>query len=121
MEEEFPSDDWMCKVEEELTHIQKFIRVCEQPPGLSSNELDKFIQHTQKFLSIDRHLWRYNESGCHQLCLTPRQQFVTVHAARDDLGHKGFYFTCRMLADHFWWPSLGADVKWFVATCHKCQ
>ena len=26
-----------------------------------------------------------------------------------------------MLLDHFWWPALKSDVKWYIQTCHKCQ
>jgi len=44
-----------------------------------------------------------------------------IHDAHDNLGHKGFYSTRRTVADHFWWPSLDSDVKWYVETCHQCQ
>ncbi|KJA18650.1 hypothetical protein HYPSUDRAFT_111329, partial [Hypholoma sublateritium FD-334 SS-4] len=38
-----------------------------------------------------------------------------------DLGHKGIFTVRLRLLERFWWPSLDADVKWFIRTCHECQ
>src|SRR5216683_7912868 len=47
--------------------------------------------------------------------------FSLVCDAHNGLGHRGFYSTCHNLLDHFWWPSLNSNVKWYVKTCHQCQ
>jgi hypothetical protein len=70
---------------------------------------------------INGQLWRCSNKSCHQLVIFPFQHLSLVHAAHDNLGHKGVYSTRRFLLDCFWWPSLDSDVKWFVETCHKCQ
>ncbi len=53
--------------------------------------------------------------------MPPSQRLAIVRAVHDDLGHKGVYSTRRTLTDHFWWPSLDHDVKWYINTCHQCQ
>ena|SRR6266404_560191 len=72
------------------------------------------------FLTNDR-FWKHDPTGHHQLYLAPHQRLAVLRAVHDDLGHKGFYSTCRLLTDHFWWPSLALDIKWFVTSCHQCQ
>src|SRR5437879_4779627 len=46
---------------------------------------------------------------------------MLIHDAHNQLSHKGFHSTCYTLLDHFWWPALDTDVKWYVQTCHQCQ
>ena len=41
--------------------------------------------------------------------------------AHDETGHKGYFPTQRLIRDHFWWPNLATDLKWYLETCHECQ
>ena len=27
----------------------------------------------------------------------------------------------RAIRDHFWWPSLAHNIRWYIKTCHECQ
>jgi Integrase zinc binding domain len=69
----------------------------------------------------DECLWLRQAQNRHQLILTPSQRGATLRKAHDDLGHKGFYPTLRIVLDRFWWPTISLDVKQYIATCHECQ
>ena len=40
--------------------------------------------------------------------------------SHNKLGLKGFYSTLCALLNHFWWPSLADDVRWYIKSCHEC-
>ena len=70
----------------------------------------------------DKRLWRRNAQGHHQLVIMQGPQHYTVtQDAHDKLGHKGFYSMLRALLDHFWWPSLTDNIRWYIKSFHKCQ
>jgi hypothetical protein len=70
----------------------------------------------------DKRLWRWHAQGHHQLVIMQGPQRYTVtREAHDKLGHKGFYSMLCALLDHFWWPSLTDDVRWYIKSCHECQ
>src|SRR6266404_1076667 len=92
------------------------------PDGLSTDEGKKTHHRTRHFLLHDGQLWRRHAQGRHQLVIIRPTHLLSITCeAHDKLGHKGFYSTLRSLRDHFWWPSLADDVKWFIKTCHECQ
>lgn len=39
----------------------------------------------------------------------------------DKMGHKGTWAMTASIHEHFWWPRVIDDVKWFIRTCHLCQ
>lgn len=36
-------------------------------------------------------------------------------------GHQGVRKTLKLIARHYWWPSMAQDVERYVTTCHLCQ
>ncbi|XP_006462043.1 hypothetical protein AGABI2DRAFT_55477, partial [Agaricus bisporus var. bisporus H97] len=50
-----------------------------------------------------------------------KERFILLIQSHDKLGHKGFFATRRTLVDHFWWPCIDNDIRWFISTCHQCQ
>ncbi|KAK3520197.1 hypothetical protein QTP70_017927 [Hemibagrus guttatus] len=58
-----------------------------------------------------------------------RSQYITrarrtslIHTAHTSLGtgHPGINETLLLLKDHFWWPSMAADVRRYVQGCEEC-
>ncbi|KAF9439686.1 hypothetical protein P691DRAFT_619117, partial [Macrolepiota fuliginosa MF-IS2] len=41
--------------------------------------------------------------------------------AHNELRHKGIFTTWMHLLEHFWWPRLNDDIRWYTKTCHECQ
>jgi len=104
-----------------MIQIQRFLQTHERPSLSKKEDFDKFLRRTQRFFLVDDRLWKYDITGHHRLYLAPHQRFSILRATHDDLGHKGFYSTRRILTDRFWWPSLASDVKQFLNSCHQCQ
>lgn len=53
--------------------------------------------------------------------IPPERHAALIIQAHDDLGHKGVFTVRLRLFQRFWWPSLDADVRWFIRSCHECQ
>jgi hypothetical protein len=49
------------------------------------------------------------------------KRYELLKEVHDIVGHKKIYAIRMQLLEHFWWPFLDQDVKWFVQTCHQCQ
>jgi hypothetical protein len=49
------------------------------------------------------------------------KRYELLKEVHDILGHKKIYAVRMQLLEHFWWPFLDQDVKWFVQTCHQFQ
>ena len=117
----FPPSDNASKADDHMTTIHQYLTTRQHPPGLEGEALTQFVSKTRQFLTFNGRLWWRQMDSCHQLYAMLPQCFNLIHNAHNQLGHKGFYFTCRTLLDQFWWPSLKQNVKWYVETCHQCQ
>jgi hypothetical protein len=49
------------------------------------------------------------------------KRYELLKEVHDILGHRKIYAVWMQLLEHFWWPFLNQDIKWFVQTCHQCQ
>ncbi|KAF9441234.1 hypothetical protein P691DRAFT_635791, partial [Macrolepiota fuliginosa MF-IS2] len=47
--------------------------------------------------------------------------YELIQQAHDEVGHKGIFTVHIHLLEHFWWPQLEQDVRWFIHMCHECQ
>ena len=92
----------------------EFLASGQRPALQSETTIKRFLRQALCFFANGGHLWRRQVSGRHQqVILTDAKRLSLVIQAHDHLGHKGFFSTRRTLADHFWWPSIDRDVKWF--------
>ena len=48
-------------------------------------------------------------------------QTEIIQTYHDEIGHPGIYKTTSEIATRYIWPTLQADVKDFISTCHHCQ
>jgi hypothetical protein len=104
----------------ELDKILKFL-INPAQVRLPTAQLTQLIKKARHFFTCNGRLWRKQAQGRHQLVLLSYQRLPTLREAHDDLGHRGYYSTVRMLLDRFWWPTLAQDVKTHIQTCHECQ
>ena len=115
------SDSDIC-ADWELPSIKDFLITAQKPTNIDDTIFRKFIKRVSRFFIKNEQLWRWGSSQFHQLVVLPAAERLSlISQAHDQLGHKGFYLTCRTLTDHFWWPGIHQDIAWFVKTCHECQ
>ena len=70
---------------------------------------------------LDSQLWQKDKDGRHKLVVEEGKRLELMRQVHNELGHKGVFTVRLWLAEHFWWPSMDEDVKWFIRTCHECQ
>ena len=46
---------------------------------------------------------------------------MLLKAAHDKLGQKGVFSVKVRLKDHFWWPRMEDDIRWYIRSCQECQ
>ena len=117
-----PSSNKAHSHDNELPKVYKSLTDSKWPNGQHTAEPDYLHWWSQPFLLHDKHLWRQNAQGCHQLVIMQGPQCYSLTCdAHDKFGHKGFYSMLCALLDHFWWPLLTDDVRWYIKSCHECQ
>jgi hypothetical protein len=104
-----------------LVKVRQWLETLTRPADLSDVDFANFVHYAMHFFVTDDRLWRKDEQGRHKLVATPLSHFAIMRAAHDNLTHKGFYATNALVAEHFWWPAMHADLVWFIRTCHLCQ
>ena len=117
----FPASKKATQADEDLARVHRYLTSFQFPPNLDDSARLRFLRKTRRFTLRDGRLWRQQVQGRDQLYITPPQRLSIIRDAHDNLGHKGFYSTRRLLLDRFWWPSLEQNVKWYVDSCHQCQ
>jgi hypothetical protein len=117
----FPQNEKTTKADDKLVLIHHYLSDPRPPPHLRGDALTRCLRRAARFSLANGRLWRLQADGRHQLYIALALRFPLVRNAHNGLGHKGFYSTHRTLLDHFWWPLLDGDVKWYVETCHQCQ
>jgi hypothetical protein len=96
----------------------------QAPPGLSRTKKRFLKMKASKFCIIDNVLFWKNHEGILLNCLTldETDNVLKEFHAGDCGGHLYWKSTAdKILRAGFYWPSLFADVKKFVMSCHKCQ
>ena len=106
--------------EQNILKIRKFL-LASNIQDIPQEQREELVKRSRPYFARDGRLWRRQAQGRHQLVLTPGQREGVLREAHDGLGHKGYYSTLRTLLDRFWWPSLTADLKQYLKTCHECQ
>eukprot|EP00253_Pinus_taeda_P016796 PITA_16796 len=96
----------------------------QAPPGLSKTKKIFLKMKASKFCIIDNVLFSKKHEGILLNCLTSDEtdKVLKEFHAGDCGGHLYWKSTAdKILRAGFYWPSLFADVKKFVMSCHKCQ
>jgi len=94
------------------------------PPGLSRTKKIFLKMKASKFCILDNALFWKNHEGILLNCLTLNEtnNVMKQFHAGDYGGHLYWKSTAdKILRDGYYWPSLFADVKKIVVSCHKCQ
>jgi len=96
----------------------------QAPPGLSRTKKRFLKMKATKFCIIDNVLFWKNHEGILLNCLIQDEtdKILKEFHAGDCGGHLYWKSTVdKILSTGFYWPSLFANVKKFVMSCHKCQ
>ena len=107
--------------EDKVACYLTYLCMLKLPLDLHSHTLNHFLCKIKSFSLQNRWLWWHQQHSHQQLFIPLNQHFTLICAAHDELGHRGFYSTHRTITNHFWWPSLKHNIRWYVDTCHTCQ
>ena len=118
----FPRSVQEERADEQLRMVADFLSSGNQPTGMDEVSLKRFLHQALQYFFKAGVLWRRHSSGLHQqVILHPAKRMDLLTQAHDQLGHKGFFSTQRLVSDCFWWPGMDRDIKWFLQSCHQCQ
>ena len=104
-----------------VAKVRLWLDLLVRPSDISDSDYALFIRYAMKFFLRNGKLWRKDPYGRHRLVATPVSWYTILVAAHDDVAHKGFYATNALISKRFWWPTMHADIVWFVRTCRLCQ
>src|ERR1700678_1563036 len=79
------------------------------------------MRYCMEFVIISNRLWHKHPQGQHKMVVPCNQHLFLITSAHNNVGHHGVYATNALLTEHYWWPSMSKDIKWFIQTCHLCQ
>ncbi|EPS95128.1 hypothetical protein FOMPIDRAFT_1087130, partial [Fomitopsis schrenkii] len=102
--------------------IQRYLEDVELPKDLSEKQVKRFVRKASDFFIRGGRLWRRGSGGnAKRVIMDLEWRLSLLKEAHNDLGHKGVYSVRVRLLEHFWWPYLEYDVKWYMSTCYDCQ
>jgi hypothetical protein len=104
-----------------LAMIHDWLTFLEWPGGLSDQDYAALIHQASRFFLDKNILWKHDPQGMHKRVLYRHRCVEAIHAGHDDVRHRGFYATCAIIVEHYWWPFMAQDIAWYVKTCHICQ
>jgi hypothetical protein len=119
--DEIPTSQSSLHLNSDLHMIQDYFKTLSFPSSTSSKDQTRLIKRARQFFLQGHHLWWKEPSGHHQFVILTPDRLRILRQTHDELGHKGLYSTRQTIADRFWWPSLDADLTWYLKTCHQCQ
>jgi hypothetical protein len=118
---EIPRTDRAKARDEEILRVQEFLEDPDKAKRPNDKDFKKFVRSATKFFVNKGQIWRKDRHGKHKLVIPSKRRLGLIRQAHDDLGHKGIFTVRNRLLEHFWWPNLDEDVKWYIRTCHECQ
>ena len=116
-----PTTDKSRSADDQLSLVERFLASPARPDGMAEERFKRFVKYASRFFLKGKRLWRRDPNGEHKVVVPPPHRASIIRQAHDDLGHKGVFTVRLRLLQRFWWPSLDADVRWFIRTCHECQ
>ena len=118
---EIPRSTHAQLADDRLDTIQSILSDPLASVNLPLGTLRKLIHHASKFFILDGRLMRRDVQGRHKVVVSKDSRFSIISRAHEAVGHRALFSTLASLREHFWWPMLVEDVKWFISTCHPCQ
>jgi hypothetical protein len=76
-------------------------------------DFKQLIRFAQDFFLKGNILWHKSIHGHHKVIILPVRCLSLITQVHDYVGHHGVYPVRSHLMEHFWWPHLQSDVKWF--------
>src|SRR5882724_8909192 len=70
---------------------------------------------------MDGRLMCRDIQGRHKVVIPREKHYYLISREHEAVSHRAIFSTLSYLREHFWWPMLDEDVKWFIWTCHPCQ
>lgn len=116
-----PSANDQSPVNRKLRAVRTFLETLTRPEGLTEEAFRSFVRYSSDFFVQDNKLWKRVSNGRHQVVVRSHHRLDIIKQAHDELGHKGYHATSVLIRERFWWPQIGADIKWYISTCHLCQ
>lgn len=112
----------LSKQEQVFIQIYDFLTTMALPPLPTVQHRQRFIKRAMKFYVQRGAMYKRNGSAPPVKCIFrfKRRQRI-LQAAHEDLGHRGDQSVMRTLRERFYWPSMWADCRHHVQSCHECQ
>ena len=108
--------------DKELEEILRFLVTLKAPKFPSTKDLKSFLAKTQKFFVGETGMYRKKKEGPPQKVVfgdDNRQKIM--EELHEKAGHRGEWAVLEALKLRFYWPQMGQDIKYHVASCHTCQ
>ena len=118
---EVPRSEAAKHEEDQLDMVRQYLDDLKWPPDLNDKAFNSFIHYVLCFFSKNLKLWQKDSQGMHKVVVDVQHCLEVLRHCHNDVGHKGFYAMRTMVLEHFWWPHIHEDLKWFIQTCHICQ
>lgn len=109
------------KKDEQMEHIRHFLRHLKFSEDLDHATRVKLAKQVPLYFSKDNNLYLRVVGGNPRLYIPPERRLAILKHSHDDLGHRGYYPTRRLIMDRFYWPDLAKNVQWYLKTCDECQ
>lgn len=108
--------------ETELDHIYRFLTTLDAPALASTQDQNRFLEKTKKYIIKDNKLWKKKDQGAPLLVIRDTKRRVEILTeAHENLGHRGEQPVFETIRLRYYWPHMRADVKHHVRSCHPCQ
>jgi len=73
-----------------------------------------------KFIILDNEEY-FVDNGSFRKVIKDEKQKINLILEAHNVGHEGIFKTYNRLKRDYYWTNMVADVRYIVATCHKCQ
>jgi hypothetical protein len=105
----------------DLAIINSYLKTLTIDDSVTPAQRRRITKHTSKYFVNGDVMYRRQPNLRHQVVVPYSKRLSIMRQLHDDLGHKGYFSTRKLLLDRFWWPNCTADLKWYLKTCHQCQ
>ena len=74
-----------------------------RPEGITDEDYKKLGRASRQFfVDEEGHLYRRDKEGTHKLVISKDRWMFMMKASHDNLGHRGFYATKKLIGERFW-------------------
>jgi len=98
----------------------RFLQHGEYPPQVTSNQRDRMQQRSKRYSWRDNHLVRCLPQG-DKAVPPPHEQPGLIQKVHSELGHFGVKHTYSLLAPHYHWKGMYAQVQDIITRCEQCD